>query len=958
MALDTVLSRLGHVRRSGSGWTARCPAHDDQHASLSVAAAPDGRVLVRCFAGCGVSDILRAIGLDWSALFDASNGRPRSASPGPNGRASTPGDPLTWWASHCGIEPGFVRSLPIEADGNRLAFMFVGQRVRKLRTVGDKDFQWGPAGTPTPPLWPLPPEALPEEIYLAEGESDTCILRYCGLPAYSVTRGAGGGLKPAEAEALRHRGVREAVLIFDCDQAGREGARKLAETLASAGITVRCIDLNHAGLVDPLAGFKDIRDVWLSSDRDPVRFRERLETLAGQAEPVEPEIVALDGGQQRRRPDRPSDDDAGKRERQSKSSALIGLALAEAEFWHTPDGTAYATIRVGGVRQHWPLRSRTFAQWLGRRYYETTARDDKPGQAASRDDLAAAVMTLEGVARFDGAEHEVYVRVAPDGEGGVYIDLGDDRWCAVHVAPDGWEIVADPPVRFRRSPGMRPLPVPERGGSLDELRELVNVPDDRAWALLKAWLMAALAPTGPYPLLAIRGEQGAAKSTTARIIRALVDPATPDLRAEPRELRDLMIAARGGWLVAFDNVSRLETWLSDALCRLATGGGFATRELYTDVDEVLFEATRPVVVTSIVTVTTRPDLADRCVSLDLPAIPEDRRRTEAEVWRAFGACRARVFGALLDRLAGALRERDHVRLDRLPRMADFAVLAVAAEQAAGEPPTFLAAYAAVRTEADDDAIDASAIGPALRALLAKHPTWQGTAAELLARLGEIAGEQATRAKGWPKTARGLSGELRRLAPALRRALAVEVEFGGRAPTKKAERLIRIAPRDLGGQSSESSESSERQQASTDAAKSSDGRNRQPSDVSLDRQNHGASDDWPPASDGLATQPSENLPDGHKGSDGSDGPDGSPPITQGGDEAARRRLLALAEAANWPAVPLRPWITIVPTETGWRTFARTASADDIRVALQALAALAGGVNDQAASDEVWWDEEAP
>src|SRR5579883_768255 len=170
--------------------------------------------------------------------------------------------------------------------------------------------------------------------------------------------------------------------------------------------------------------------------------------------------------------------DESSNRRESKANALITLALAEvAELWHTPDEAAFATIVVGGIRQHWPLRSRTFTQWLARRFYEQTTTDDKPGQAVSRDDLAAAVMTLEGIARFDGAEHAVFVRVAPDGEAGVYIDLADDQWRAVHVTPAGWEIVTDPPVRFRRSPGQRPLPVPERGGSLDELRELVNVPD-------------------------------------------------------------------------------------------------------------------------------------------------------------------------------------------------------------------------------------------------------------------------------------------------------------------------------------------------------------------------------------------------------------------------------------------------------------------------------------------------
>jgi len=95
------------------------------------------------------------------------------------------------------------------------------------------------------------------------------------------------------------------------------------------------------------------------------------------------------------------------------------------------------------------------------------------------------------------------------------------------------------------------------------------------------------------PPLALHGEQGTAKSTTGRTLRDLIDPKAAPMRSEPRNGHDLMIAAHNGWLLAFDNVSRLSPWLSDAICRLATGGGFATRELYSDTDEVLIDVQRP-----------------------------------------------------------------------------------------------------------------------------------------------------------------------------------------------------------------------------------------------------------------------------------------------------------------------------------------------------------------------------
>src|SRR5439155_24083428 len=107
-----------------------------------------------------------------------------------------------------------------------------------------------------------------------------------------------------------------------------------------------------------------------------------------------------------------------------------------------------------------------------------------------------------------------------------------------------------------------------RGGSLDLFRTFMNVPDDRAWVLTKAWIAAALRDSGPYPVLATYGEHGSAKTSLQKMLRRLIDPARPDLRSNPRELRDLSIAARNCWVAAFDNVSHIEPWLSDSLCRL------------------------------------------------------------------------------------------------------------------------------------------------------------------------------------------------------------------------------------------------------------------------------------------------------------------------------------------------------------------------------------------------------
>jgi hypothetical protein len=199
------------------------------------------------------------------------------------------------------------------------------------------------------------------------------------------------------------------------------------------------------------------------------------------------------------------------------------------------------------------------------------------------------------------------------------------------------------PVRFRRPAGMLPLPEPIRGGSIDALREFVNVGhEDRP--LLLGFLVAALNPVGPYPILDLFGEQGSAKSTSAKVIRALLDPSVGDLRAEPRDVRDLMIAATNSWVLTFDNLSYLPPWLADALCRLSTGGAMGARQLYTDTDEVLMEARRPVILTGIEELTVRSDLADRAFLMSLPRIDEGARRSEAEFWQEFEVVKPRIRG--------------------------------------------------------------------------------------------------------------------------------------------------------------------------------------------------------------------------------------------------------------------------------------------------------------------------
>jgi hypothetical protein len=478
----------------------------------------------------------------------------------------------------------------------------------------------------------------------------------------------------------------------------------------------------------------------------------------------------------------------------SAATAIINLARSNAELFHFGEDS-FGTIHASGHLETYSLRSRAFRSWLSQVFF----RENRC--AATGEALASAIGTLDGFARFECPERETFIRVAGNIER-LWIDLGDPQWRQVEVDSSGWRITeaSESPVRFRRAHGMLSLPLPERGGSLNDLRDFVNVGSDGDFQLLVGVVIGALRPCGPYPILVLHGEQGSAKSTTTRVLRSLIDPSVAPLRSEPRDVRDLMIGANNGWMIPLDNISRLEPWLSDCLCRLSTGGGFSTRTLYSDAEETIFQSQRPVILNGIEELAVRGDLLDRCIVLDLPRIEDAKRRDEHSFKSAFDAARAKLFGALLDAVSAAIRNHDSTVIEDKPRMADFARWVVSAEAKLGwKPGEFLIAYRNNRRRANELVLET----PLAEAVRKIDLPWKGTATELLKMLSAVVDEPMRKQKAWPSSGRMLSNALRRLAPNLR-PVGVLVEFAdpSRKPLREpgtGRRLI-----SLSGNSSNSS----------------------------------------------------------------------------------------------------------------------------------------------------------
>ena len=468
-------------------------------------------------------------------------------------------------------------------------------------------------------------------------------------------------------------------------------------------------------------------------------------------------------------------------ERPNIAVQLVELVLEhKVELFHDPHGTAFASRPEGDHVVTTRLRERALTSWLRHLFFIRT------GRAASTNAVNDAIGILEGMA-LQGPQEMVHVRIAAHGDA-IYLDLGSASFAVVEIGPSGWRIVKSAPVRFRRPPGIQPLPEPARGGRIEELRPLLNCTDEQ-WVLVLGWLVASFRPVGPYPVLVVLGEQGSAKTTCGRLARACIDPNSAQVRTLPRDARDLMIAAKNSWVLFFDNLSRLTPWISDALCRLSTGGGFSTRALYTDDEEAIFDSQRPILLTGIEEVVERADLLDRAIILHLRSIPEEKRRTEAAILIDFQAVAGGVFGALLDVVVTGLRNLSKTVLDRSPRMADFARWVVACEPALGvDSGAFLRAYQENRQEIEDLALEVSPVATLVRQMIEEQEDpFEGTAAELGERLRQYF--KSGPPEGWPKTPKGLSDALRRAGPGLR-AVGIEISHR-RQPGGKRKRLIAI-----------------------------------------------------------------------------------------------------------------------------------------------------------------------
>ena len=443
---------------------------------------------------------------------------------------------------------------------------------------------------------------------------------------------------------------------------------------------------------------------------------------------------------------------------------------SRSQLFSTSAGELFARIMVAGHQENWPINSPGFKRWLTHEFFQET------GRAPNSTSLASALGVLESKAQYEGgAKRDVFTRVAKC-PGAIYLDLANEKWQAVKITESGWTVVENPPVCFRRTKGMLPLPLPQDHDSLDFLRKWINVKNDSDLKLIIGWLIGAMNPKIPFCHLELYGEQGTAKSAATSILRNIIDPNAAPLRSLPNDGRELAIAATNSWILAFDNISNLPGWLSDSLCRLSTGSGTTTRTLYTDGEETIFNPMRPVILNGISEIITRGDLLDRTILVELGSIAPKNRISNRYIQENFQTAMPYILGALLNAISTAMKNLPEPRnsQENLPRMADFVQWVEAARPALGwKKDEFLELFrqnqgSAIKTELEASPLAASFI----KFCKDQSKDWSNgetetTAKEILENLNRMVDPEVKRPRSWPRTPKALADQLRRDAPALR-----------------------------------------------------------------------------------------------------------------------------------------------------------------------------------------------
>ena len=402
----------------------------------------------------------------------------------------------------------------------------------------------------------------------------------------------------------------------------------------------------------------------------------------------------------------------------------------------------------------------------------------KHNTTVKAENINSAISVLKNMAR-DNDLKRLFNRVGEDEEGKWWLDLSNLGWEAVKITDDGWEIVEEPPVIFRRYSHQLSLVYPEKGGKAYDLLKYIHLTDVDNQLLWLVTQISYLIPSIPHPISILWGGKGTVKSTAQQLVKNLIDNSGVGLLHMPGKYKDneLIQNLDHHYISGFDNLTTLEESQSDILCRAVTGAGISKRMLYTDDEDVTRRFMRCVTINGINIPGDKPDLLDRSIIHETNPIPRAARKPIKYINADFWSKAPRILGGMLDVIVEArniVNDIEGVK-DNLNRMADFTLWGCAITEALGlDHDKFLIAYNENIADQERETIRASKIGPILieyletqlnhidKTAIRVTPAGFYEAVRTHAELNKY----STKKDDFPQGARGMSQELNKILPNL------------------------------------------------------------------------------------------------------------------------------------------------------------------------------------------------
>jgi len=724
MQLTDILARLKSVKKNGAGYQAVCPAHDDNKPSLTVS-EKDGKILLHCHAGCTTEKILSAVGLEMKDLFTQERPAP-SFNDKPKREIAAVYDYKDL--------NGIIVHSTIRYDPKSFS-----QRRPDPNKSGEYIWKEVFKGI-TPILYNLQAvtNAINEKrpVFIVEGEKDCETLDKLGFAATTCPMGA-GKWHNHYSDTLKGSTV---YIIADLDDTGRNHAQYVAKSLIGKADEINMIDLAEA----KPESMAQIPKGWDISDLIKATPQEKQAAVIADLIAHSTPLIS-------------NDEESGNEGgitggKKNAPELLINLVEASgANFFHSEVKDLYATIPVDNHVEVEPINSRDFELWLNGLFYRNT------GKPISKDGVKQVLAVLSSKALYDNPDPiKLSTRVA-EHDGAFWYDLSNKTWQAVKIDKDGWEIADHPPILFARYRHQLQQIIPKKGGDINKILAYVNIKESKT--LFLCWLASCFIPNIPHAAVIIHGEKGAAKSTASGLLKSLIDPSALDTLTLQNDQRTMAVNLQNHWFLPFDNVSFINEETSDTLCRAITGGGIQQRRLNTNSEDTIFIFQRCFAINGIHNVATRADLLDRSILIELIRIADSDRRELSEVLNSFEADKADILGGIFDTVVKAMDIFPAVRLQNLPRMADFARWGYAVGEALGGlGQIFLDEYTGNRQIQNEEAIANDPVATLIVEFMKDRQEWRGLYSALYRLLVDMAEDNgiSVKHKSFPANAIVLS----------------------------------------------------------------------------------------------------------------------------------------------------------------------------------------------------------